>query len=202
HDDPHPDVRVHHVAGTQHSAGVVPQLFEDPYFGTKGQHGFNTVDYRPVVRALLAQLVQWASGVAEPGGDVVPELAQMSDRRSVLRQFERGGYNVPEPDSFGLPEGPVPAVDGSSNELGGIRLPDIAVPIGVHTGWNVRHPDIGASNQQLLLRGSTWFDDERPDLDGYLDQVRSVLAELVDQRLVLASDVEMMVDQARARWHC
>lgn len=45
HSDHHPGVRVHHVAGTQHVPGVVPQIFEDPVRGRKGRNGFNTVDY-------------------------------------------------------------------------------------------------------------------------------------------------------------
>jgi hypothetical protein len=31
----------------------------------------------------------------------------------------------------------VPAVDGDGNEVAGIRLPPIAVPLATHTGWNV-----------------------------------------------------------------
>jgi Alpha/beta hydrolase domain len=31
----------------------------------------------------------------------------------------------------------VPQVDVDGNEIAGIRLPDIAVPTGTHTGWNI-----------------------------------------------------------------
>jgi Alpha/beta hydrolase domain len=31
----------------------------------------------------------------------------------------------------------VPQVDADGNEIAGIRLPDIAVPTGTHTGWNI-----------------------------------------------------------------
>jgi hypothetical protein len=200
HDDPHPDVRVHHVTGTQHSPGVVPQLFEDPYFGTKGRYGFNTVDYRPVVRALLGQLVSWAADGVAPADDVVPGPGELTDRRSVLEAFERHGITTPDPDSFGVPEGPVPAVDDSLNELGGIRLPDVAVPLGVHAGWNLRHPDIGAPRRQLLLRGSTWLLEERPSLAAYLAAVIDVVDDLVERRFLLTSDAALVVRHAEDRW--
>ena len=31
-------------------------------------------------------------------------------------------------------------VDDDCNEIGGIRLPDLTVPIATYTGWNLRHP--------------------------------------------------------------
>jgi Alpha/beta hydrolase domain len=34
----------------------------------------------------------------------------------------------------------VSAVDADGNETAGIRLPDIAVPVGTHAGWNRRDP--------------------------------------------------------------
>jgi hypothetical protein len=38
----------------------------------------------------------------------------------------------------------VPAVDADGNEIAGIRLPDIAVPLATFTGWNVRSESAGA----------------------------------------------------------
>ena len=32
----------------------------------------------------------------------------------------------------------VPKVDADGNEIAGIRLPDVAVPLGTRTGWNIR----------------------------------------------------------------
>ena len=37
----------------------------------------------------------------------------------------------------------VAALDADLNELGGIRLPDLTVPVGTHTGWNPRHATTG-----------------------------------------------------------
>src|SRR5262249_53161429 len=49
----------------------------------------------------------------------------------------------------------VAAVDADGNELAGIRLPDLSVPLATYTGWNLRHPDIGGPGQSLGLIGST-----------------------------------------------
>src|SRR6202035_1197009 len=49
----------------------------------------------------------------------------------------------------------VPAVDPDGNELSGIRLPDVTVPLATYTGWNLRHPQIGAPDRLMSLIGST-----------------------------------------------
>ncbi len=217
-------VRVHHAAGTQHTRGVVPQEFTDVLLGTSGALGFSTVDYGPLLRGLLAQLVDWIEGRAEPTPSTVPEEAELTDRATVLRALAGHGWPVPTADSFGLPAGPVPAVDADGNEVGGIRLPDVAVPLGAHTGWNVRHPDCGAPTFQLLLKGATrWFPPEdvadryRPSPDGgstgggstheaasaraYLEAVDRVVDRLVADRYVEAADGDLLRHHAALRWH-
>ena len=49
----------------------------------------------------------------------------------------------------------MPAVDDDGNDLGGISLPDLAVPLATYTGWNVRHEDIGGEGQPLVPVGAT-----------------------------------------------
>ena len=39
----------------------------------------------------------------------------------------------------------VPAVDADGNELKGIRLPEVAVPLGTFVGWRLRTPETGAT---------------------------------------------------------
>ena len=40
-------------------------------------------------------------------------------------------------------------VDDDGNEVGGIRLPSVSVPLATNTGWNLRHPDNG--NPDLVI---------------------------------------------------
>jgi hypothetical protein len=47
----------------------------------------------------------------------------------------------------------VPAVDRDGNEVTG--LPDLTVPLATYTGWNLRHPQMGAPDRLMSLMGST-----------------------------------------------
>jgi hypothetical protein len=198
--EPDPDVRVHLVAGTQHGFGYLPQLFELPALGWKGCYGFNTVDYRPVLRALLQQVVEWVDGGVEPAPSTAPAEDQLTTRDAVLSQFAAAGYATPRLDSFVQPAGPVPAVNAAGNEISGIRLPDVAAPVGVHAGWNLRHPDMGSPDDELFLVGSTSWFDEVPPLDEHLARSADVIEDLVARRLLLETDVPRLLARAELAW--
>ncbi|MFN0089937.1 MAG: alpha/beta hydrolase domain-containing protein [Acidimicrobiales bacterium] len=201
--DAHPDVRVHHIAGTQHAPGHLPLLFELPALGWmwRGQHGFNTVDYRPVLRALLGQLVDWVDHDTEPEPNTAPTAAQLTTREAVLARCQSSGIATPRAESFVQPPGPVPAIGADGNETCGIQLPDIAAPVGVHTGWNVRHPDIGAPTDDLLMFGSTWWLDELPALGDHLVRSKAIVDELVQRRFLLPQDIDRVTNRSEAAWH-
>ena len=98
-------------------------------------------------------------------------------------------------------------VDQDGNETGGIRLPDVAVPLATVTGWNLRHPDTGGPGQTHMTMGSTVAfaftqqereeaSDPRPSVEeryasreDYLKQVQKVSLELVSQGYMLEEDV-------------
>jgi hypothetical protein len=48
-------------------------------------------------------------------------------------------------------------LDADGNEVAGIRLPDVSVPVGTHTGWNLRAPETGAPEQTAPFVGFTSF---------------------------------------------
>ena len=48
----------------------------------------------------------------------------------------------------------VPQVDVDGNEVSGIRLPNVAVPLATYTGWTFRSPSIGQPEELLPLTGS------------------------------------------------
>lgn len=207
--DVHPDVRVHLVAGTQHGPGYLPQLFALPALGWKGRYGFNVVDYRPVARALLAQLVAWVDDGVAPEPSTAPTAERLSTREAVLARFAvdgagdgaADGVATPRLASFAQPAGPVPAIDDTGNEIGGIRLPEVAVPLGVHTGWNLRHPDIGAPDDELFLVGSSWWFDQPPVTEAeHRAKCHAVIDELVAHRFVLPDDVERLRARVDTVW--
>ncbi|MBO0879997.1 MAG: hypothetical protein J2P17_06440 [Mycobacterium sp.] len=96
----------------------------------------------------------------------------------------------------------VAAVDSDGNEVAGVRLPDIAVPVATSTGWNTRHATAAGPEQLIPMAGSTLpfasslaererDADPRPsiaeryrDRNDYLARVRAVAQELARCRSV------------------
>ena len=110
------------------------------------------------------------------------------------------------------------AVDADGNETAGIRMPDIAVPVGTHAGWNPRDPVTGSPDQIVPMNGLTlWFapdqatrvarcDPRRSVAERYRDEadysakVRAVALQLVAERYLLEEDVQHVVEAAVARY--
>src|SRR5262249_32182286 len=102
----------------------------------------------------------------------------------------------------------VPKVDADGNELSGVRLPEIAVPTGTGTGWNVRAPQAGGAGELCYLQGSfvpfaktkterEARGDQRPSLaeryrDGadYIERVRQAAEALQREGYLLEEDVK------------
>jgi alpha/beta hydrolase family protein len=102
--------------------------------------------------------------------------------------------------------------------LGGIQLPDLAVPLGTFTGWNYQLPLRANFDYLSGLVGSfiplPWHakdrktsGDERLSIserysgrEDYLDKVRMSAQSLVLRRLLRTEDVNAVVEQSAARW--
>ena len=91
-------------------------------------------------------------------------------------------------------------VDEALNEMAGIRLPDIAVPVGCHTGWNPRHPDHGAPTLPAIFVGFTRFAASLLPRQEYEERVRDRARKLVDDGYVLPEDMEWVVDNSLRRY--
>ena len=104
------------------------------------------------------------------------------------------------------------AVDADGNEVAGVRLPPIAVPLGTYTGWNVyRAPpcELCDRDGSLILFAQTKSGrdaggDPRPSLEerygsreNYLARVEAAAAVLVADRLLLPADAAACVKTAR-----
>ena len=112
----------------------------------------------------------------------------------------------------------VPQVDKDGNDVAGVRLPEVAVPLGTYTGWNVSVPQLADLRYLAGLRGS--FEpfartraerdrarDPRPSIDeryadreDYLARVARATDDLVRQRFTLAADVPAVLRRAAALW--
>jgi hypothetical protein len=112
----------------------------------------------------------------------------------------------------------VPAVDVDGNETSGVRLPELQFPLATHTGWNLRHPNVGAAEQQYSLIGSqaafarTKAEREKtgdPRLSvseryrsrgEYLAHVETAARALAGQRFLLEADLPRVVAVAARHW--
>jgi hypothetical protein len=242
-----PHTRVYHFAGTEHGLGVWPPSDTQPApadpsgWVERSQHLRGTVNYGRLLRACLVSLDRWVSEGHEPppgyhprlddGTAVPPEtLAKVFDRIPGARYPRH--HARPQRLDFGpagaapvLPPHPGPAhgslvsaVDDDGNEIAGIRLPEVAVPLATHTGWNLRHPDIGGETQLLVFAGATLpfprtraegeaAGDPRPAIGeryrsrtDYLERIRQAARDLVARRYLLDEDIELSVTMAARLW--
>ena len=67
--------------------------------------------------------------------------------------YARRIATIEPPKSCGLYVVRVPKCGPDNNELGTLRLPDITVPIGTYTSWNLRSRSLGAEEELLGLSG-------------------------------------------------
>ena len=94
----------------------------------------------------------------------------------------------------------VPQVDADGNEIAGLRLPDIAVPTGTFTGWNLYRAPMPEG--ELADREGTYlaFDAERyASKAAYVAKVEEVVDALVRDRLLLDADASSYIQRARQR---
>jgi hypothetical protein len=243
--DPPAEERIYHFAGTQHGAGALPFASHNPNDGARGVHSFNVVDYSPLLRAALENLDRWATEGIEPPSSVFPRLADGTAgtmAEAVRAVGELPGATGPDvallprmasadlgPETAnGIARYPAPvgapyrtyvaAVDADRNELSGIRLPDLTVPLATFAGWNPRHPATGGAGQIIPMSGSTLpfratraereaagdprasIEERYRDRSDYLARVRSEAERLAAQHYVLAEDVDLIVANAAERW--
>lgn len=179
--EPPAHVRRYLFAGTQHSSGA-PHLDERTMFGSRGSNLINILDYRPLYRSCLANLLAWVAEGKEPPGSAFPRQADHSrlSRSQALEQLSAiPGLSLPNEETLtvmrpldlgsraadGKPHLPatesgqcypdwVSAVDEDGNERAGIAMPDVAVPLATYTGFNPRHAQTGASHLLLEYFGS------------------------------------------------
>jgi len=242
---PAPETRIYHLAGTQHIAGAMPPSTATGGDGARPRYPTGIVDYRPLLRAALANLDAWVTDAVEPPPSRHPRLDDNTaiSRSAALASLPQiPGFDRPDPDrlwvvrttdlgpdaSSGIGAYPVvegetypafvSALDEDGNELAGLRLPDLTVPVATNLPWNLRHPDSGTPEQIVPMIGSSHLfppteaaraatSDPRPSLeqryptrDGYLTEVRAAARALVDARYLLEEDIELLVTNAAARY--
>ena len=169
------DTRIYFIAGSQHG----PQSFPPSKPGNV-RNLRNSVDYRPIYRALLVAMHDWLKDGTAPPASSYPRIDQgQLVALSALKFPKSAGADPPrrvhtayqvnygpdfatkgivsiEPPQVGAPfTALVPQVDDDGNEIAGVKMPQVAAPLATYTGWNLRDPKIGLPNETFNMVGST-----------------------------------------------
>lgn len=219
------NVRIYMWASAQHGPAKFPSA--------KGmaQQMTNPNDYYWGMRAIFAALDGWVRKGVPPPASRYPRLADGSLVAHDAFKFPAipgvtspgiipGGYRADLGSPLAAPRIPYlnPQVDADGNDIGGVRMPEIEVPLATYTGWNFRSPDAGAPNQIIPLTGSfipfplTKADrlksgdprlsiaERYPSRAAYLARVKTAALRLVKERYLLPQDVPPIVAHAGLVW--
>ena len=230
-DIPFPDnVRSYFFAGTSHGPAPFP-----PTAPAKDGLLADPINASATVNALRWAMHRWVAEGAAPPRSVYPKLSDGTLTPVAEIRFPKvPGITAPKAVKAGgrvrnpqLPDGAgegaglpllVPQVDADGNDLGGIRMPDLAVPLGTAAGWVFRPKSTGSPHELVMLRGA-WvplaptqaqrekMNDPRPSLeeryaskDEFMAKVKAAIRKLIEQRLMLDDDLEPQLKQAGERW--
>ncbi len=230
-------VRVYFLASAQHMGANPPP--EDV-----AQQRPNVMNNGPLMRAVLTMMHRWVTEGAPPPPSIVPRRADgtLVSPEDALAAFPKvPGFPTPASPSRlplydygpgfdqGLvtqhPPQPVPGkeytvqmprVDEDGNDLGGLRSPEVMVPVGTHTGWNLRRAGFAEGDLASLAGSFVPFARTRGERETNGDPRRSVeeryashedyvqqMAEAVRQLqaagFLLEEDAERYVEAAKSR---
>jgi alpha/beta hydrolase family protein len=172
-----PNVRMYDIAGAPHvlvrkapAACALPQ---------------GRLDWTPVSRALLLKLDAWVATNAEPPASRLMPL-QPAGEETALRAPAH------------LPSAVIqlPKRDTDGNALGGVRLPDLAAPLGIYAGLN--RP---TSRECMLIGAYTPFTSLQiakhyRNRDDYANRIRVAARELMQEGFLLPDDAAVIIQAA------
>jgi hypothetical protein len=232
----HPNVRYFMTNGVPHGGAWT----RTP---TVTEHQRNPLDVHHIQRALLVVLDAWVSSNIEPPDSRYPRIdrgqlitaAEHARRFPAIPGMRHPGRNLQPPEvsygprfwtegiftlvppQMGAPRRTlVPGFDEDGNGVGGIRLPELEVPLGTYQGWNPRAAPYGAPDYLLRFDGSFWFfpvtEEERTmagdprsplsaryrDKAEYVRAVAAAARRLEMDRLLLPEDCQAYADRAEA----
>jgi hypothetical protein len=230
---PATNVRIYAFTGAQHYVGR--SRTRAPYVNC-----VSTTDHYLAMRALIVALDRWTTAAVPPPVSAYPSIraATLVSIDAYRAAFPRNiGLSPPEQNlreprlDFGprfasegiadhIPpaEGPafetlVPAPDADGNDRDGVRLTELQVPLGTHTGWNQRAPETGFPWATARFDGSfvpfprneteaKASGDPRPSIQtryptrsAFIAKVRAAAEQQVAARLLLPEDVDRAINE-------
>lgn len=187
--EPAPTSRIYALVGHGHIGGAFP-----PEKPKNAQSLQNFLNYWPLTHALLDALDAWVKQNTEPPPSRYPRIADGTLVRATGVPFAYDPYVDEKPRYVAL----VPAVDANGNELGGVRMPFLTVPVATFRSWNLRAPEVGFPRYRASFVGSVVpFPKEKlPPRDEYLGRFTAETLKLVSERYLVKEDVYDLVKRA------
>jgi hypothetical protein len=233
-----PNVRYYLMSSLPHAPGSAVGICQQPQ---------NPLTPGPVLRALVVDMDDWVSNGTPPPDNRVPHRANGTLAPS-LPQLGMGFPNIPGVNYDGILHtgdlfnyGPlfhqgilsilppivvgspypvfVPKTDDDGNDIAGIRLPDVSVPLATYTGWALRASAPGnpvpivdgcdAAGQKISFQKTTAerlaagdprlsLQERYADHATYVNLVTQAALQLQAQRLLLNMDVQAYIAAANA----
>ncbi len=232
-----PNVRGYLLAAGQHGVAAFPPS------RTIGQQLNNPLDYRWVMRALLLSMNRWVTDGAGPPASALPRVDQdtlvapdrlkfpqlpavtvprvphKAYRADYGADFIKKGIVTQEPPAIRSAYPIlVPQVDADGNELAGIRVPELTVPVATYTGWNLFNDKSGPTDVVSSMQGSFMpfprtraerqqtgdprrsIEERYQQREQYLEEIAKAARELAAKGYLRTDDVTRVVEQAGTRW--
>jgi hypothetical protein len=233
------NVRMYALSGAPHAAVAA----DNPRW--IGQLPPNNISPQPFLRACFVLMDRWVTNGEAPPPSRVPRRSEktlVSPEETVARFPKIPGVNLPATPSR-LPYwnfGPdfddrgvmsifppekvpgkdypvqVPQVDADGNDLGGVRYPDLQVPLGTYLGWALRKTgfaegELLSTNGCIVTFPRTKAEREKngdprlsveeryPSHTAYVEAVQRAVEGLVKEGLMLQEDGDRYIDAARKK---
>jgi hypothetical protein len=182
-----------------------------------------------VIRSLLLRLDAWVAKGTAPPDSVLPRI----DQHTLVPRADLHFPNIPNVTAPAAPNTAqriadwvtpratpgtqpqvlVPQSDSDGQDLGGVRIPEVAVPLGTSLGWNLYAGQERAGQMGSLIGSFIPFaktraersasKDARPSLeeryaskDDYVTKFRNAINALVAQGFIRAEDADRYAEVA------
>ena len=232
-----PNVRYYQLSSLPHNGGIgtltTPGICQQPR---------NPLVANRSLRALLVALDEWVTHRTKPPKSEIPRVANGTlgpalpqadmgfpdipgvtyngrlhegDLFDFGPSFDQGILTVVPPVLLGSPYPVlVPKTDTDGNDIAGIRLPEIAVPVATYTGWGLRAGpaagdgcdafgqkiDFPQTEADRVATGDPRLSIEEryPTHKKYVKEVTHAAEQLRHRRLLLEEDVQRYIEEAEA----
>ena len=111
----------------------------------------------------------------------------------------------------------VPKTDSDGNDIAGIRLPDVSVPLATYTGWGLRagrqaNDGCEAGGQMIPFATTKTkriasgdprlsIEERYPSAEAYANAARRAIDDLVSRRLLLREEADAQFQRMTRAWH-